>query len=155
MEKIDGIAAIKGVWRSGSLAEDLGRLFSQWNGSAKILVWNRERTENGSEPKDGKQTALHLARLWAFDDILRRIASTGPRRTEEALNLATRYRLVTPVSGAVVLETKEQYQAAGLDAPGETQVPTIPEPEVWALLIIAAGALGWGAFTKRFTCKAA
>ena len=51
--------------------------------------------------------------------------------------LAVRYQLVTPVSGAVVLETAEQYRAAGLEPVNPGSVPTIPEPEMMVLLIIA------------------
>jgi len=51
--------------------------------------------------------------------------------------MATAYQLVTPVSGAVVLETKEQYEAAGLEPVKPGSVPTIPEPETWAMIIVA------------------
>ena len=44
---------------------------------------------------------------------------------------------MTPVSGAVVLENDQQYKDAGLEPPGDVAVPTIPEPEVWALLLVA------------------
>jgi hypothetical protein len=50
--------------------------------------------------------------------------------------------LVTPVSGAVVLETKAQYQAAGLTPVDPLTTPAIiPEPESWALLILGTGVL--------------
>lgn len=63
-----------------------------------------------------------------------------------AQRIATGARIVTPVSGAVVLETKAQYDRHGLDPssgkdPGS--VPAIPEPETWALLAIALLALVW------------
>jgi hypothetical protein len=61
----------------------------------------------------------------------------------EAVALATRYRLVTPVSGAVVLETQQQYDAARLTPVSQTTVPTLPEPHEWALIIIACAALMW------------
>ncbi len=61
----------------------------------------------------------------------------------EAVALATRYRLVTPVSGAVVLETKQQYETAQLTPVDQATVPTLPEPHEWALIIIACAALTW------------
>ncbi len=61
----------------------------------------------------------------------------------DAVALASRYQLVTPVSGAVVLETQQDYAAAGLEPVAPGSVPTIPEPETWALMIVALLALLW------------
>jgi hypothetical protein len=58
----------------------------------------------------------------------------GPAQRKEALALAARYHLVTAVSGAVVLESQADTDAvAGSDAE-RASVPTVPEPETWALL---------------------
>ena len=59
---------------------------------------------------------------------------TGNRAA--AVALASRYRLVTPVSGAVVLETQQQYDESRLTPVSQAQatVPTVPEPHEWALL---------------------
>jgi hypothetical protein len=88
----------------------------------------------------------HIARLWANERVLELMRSRGDRA--EAIALATRYRLITPVSGAVVLETKQQYDAARLTPVSQTPgspatVPTVPEPHEWALIIIACAALTW------------
>ena len=83
----------------------------------------------------------HIARLWANERVLELMRSRGDRA--EAVALATRYRLVTPVSGAVVLETQQQYDAARLTPVSQTTVPTLPEPHEWALIIIACAALMW------------
>lgn len=55
--------------------------------------------------------------------------------------LAARYQLVTRVSGAVVLETMEQYEQNGLkpvDANSVPQVPGVPEPSTPLLVLVAA-----------------
>ena len=56
--------------------------------------------------------------------------SDRPARAEKAIALASEHQLVTPVTGAVVLETQEQYMKwadpSALDA-----VPSIPEPSTW------------------------
>jgi hypothetical protein len=83
----------------------------------------------------------HIARLWANERVLELMRGRGDRA--EAVALATRYRLVTPVSGAVVLETKQQYEAAQLKPVDQATVPTLPEPHEWALIIIACAALMW------------
>jgi len=64
-----------------------------------------------------------------------------------AVALATEYRLVTPVSGAVVLETQQQYDQSNLTPVSQATVPTIPEPHEWALGLIACAALAW------FVCR--
>jgi hypothetical protein len=68
--------------------------------------------------------------------------------TDEAITLAARYQLVTPVTGAVVLETAEQYRAAGLKPVDPGTVPTIPEPEMVVLLIVAGAFMIWITYVK-------
>jgi hypothetical protein len=70
---------------------------------------------------------------------------------EAAVALATQYRLVTPVSGAVVLETQQQYDESRLTPVSQAQatVPTVPEPHEWALLAVACAMLGWFAWPSR------
>ncbi|MBI1320615.1 MAG: hypothetical protein GC168_16955 [Candidatus Hydrogenedens sp.] len=87
----------------------------------------------------------HLVRLAVNDTVLGLLAGRDSEAAKEAAALAVRTRLVTPVSGAVVLERQEQYERHGLD-PGENQdavaqIPAVPEPEEWALIIIACIAL--------------
>jgi hypothetical protein len=55
----------------------------------------------------------------------------------QALKLAGAYQLVTPVSGAVVLETQQQFDEAGLKPVSPDSVPTVPEPETWMLIIVS------------------
>ena len=50
---------------------------------------------------------------------------------------------MTPVSGAVVLETDAEYTRAALTPPDAAAVPTIPEPSTWMFLIVAALAFAW------------
>jgi hypothetical protein len=53
--------------------------------------------------------------------------------------LASQWQLVTPVTGAVVLETKEQFDQHGLAAIDQATAPgVVPEPETWALLLVGA-----------------
>jgi hypothetical protein len=109
-----------------------------------------------SETVEAERGSDHLARLWAKGEIDRLIRVPPTNRTM-ALELATRYQLVTPVSGAVVLETQQQYDAAGLQPVPEGTVPTIPEPEEWALMLVALGVLIY-AYRRRhaiFVARAA
>jgi hypothetical protein len=116
--------------------------FEAWSrGSARIEA-HRERiaVEAGALPPDGEQTSTHLARLWAHDEI-RRLIAAGPEQRTKAIALAMQYQLVSPVTGAVVLETQQQYDEAGLTPVPPGTVPTIPEPEEWALIAVALGML--------------
>ncbi|HOY60635.1 MAG TPA: PEP-CTERM sorting domain-containing protein, partial [Verrucomicrobiota bacterium] len=87
---------------------------------------------------EGAEASSHLVRLWAKDEIRRLAAS---RMTEEAVGLAGRYQWVTPVSGAVVLETAQQYRSSELEPVPPSTVPSIPEPSTWALLALGTGFL--------------
>ncbi len=142
-EALDGIAKVSSLPRAGDLGDDLTRLFAQWKGEAPVFEVSRARVDASDKPGDNaKETSSHLARLWAKGAVedLRSRRGSDDRSIAEAL--AVSYQLVTPISGAVVLETAAQYKAAGLQPVDPETVPTIPEPEVWAMMIIAAAVLG-------------
>jgi len=137
LEKLDGEEGVHTLLRTGDLEQDLRRLFAALAPGQVAVELARERVSPaGSAAEPGKESSLHLARLWAFDECarLRRL-----QRETEAMSLAVLYQLVTPVSGAVVLETKEQYDRAGLQPAPPTSVPMIPEPSAAALLLLAIG----------------
>jgi hypothetical protein len=147
-EKLDGIAAIETVARTGKLQADLESLFARLSGRKEQFRFVRVSESarhapagDGKEAQETKETSTHLARLWANDEVARLLADRGKNRTDEAIELAARYQLVTPVSGAVVLETQEQYRQAGLQPVEPGSVPTIPEPEMVLLLGVAATIL--------------
>jgi hypothetical protein len=137
--KLDGHALIKRVAREGTLAQDLSYLFGQWAPGALQVVTVRERQAGGDVERAGK-TSSHLARLWAAERIA--AASLDPKQHDAAVAMAVRYQLVTPLSGAIVLETQQQYDEAGLQPVAPGSVPTIPEPETWLLIIVALSVLG-------------
>ncbi len=135
LEKLDGIKPVRSVLRLGKLEEDLSRLFDGWNGKSGTYEFVREETgtPNADAQLEKSAASDHLLRLWAAQEVARLSAA---RKMDDAIRLAARYQLVTPVTGAVVLETKAQYEQAGLQpAPAET-VPTIPEPSATALLLV-------------------
>jgi hypothetical protein len=138
IEKLNGKAALKSVARFGNVREDLGRLIGVWRGDVKQLELARERSASGltSATNRGKESSKHLARLWAYDEVLRLITA---KKHDTAVRLAGLYQLVTPVSGAVVLETKQQFDQAGLQSVDPQSVPTVPEPGTIALLVLGLG----------------
>lgn len=153
--------------RLGSLEDDLKRFLEHWSGQAPRWQWRLERSEDPDRVNAIAQTSAassapggvsaarevsasasrHLVRLWAREriDQLRR-----QRKTPDAVALAGLWQLVTPVSGAVVLETKAQYQAAGLTPVDPLTSPAIvPEPQTWALLGLGTGLLAFWHHRQR------
>ena len=125
--------------RTGTLAHDLGRQFEAWNGGSQRWVARRRQRSSDMLP-DSPATSDHLARLWASEQIERLRES----HRDAAVKLAVDYRLVSAVSGAVVLESQQQYQAAGLESPSEAVgAPSVPEPETWAMILLAAAFMLW------------
>ena len=141
-EKLDGLQTAIAAPRLGNLSDDLTRLFNSWRGKSLQLARERLGRDLPASSLSGKETSLHLARLWARDEVLR---LAGARKFNEAMQLAARYQLVTAVSGAVVLETKAQYERAGLNPAEAATVPVVPEPETWLLMLLA-----FAMFVPRF-----
>jgi hypothetical protein len=135
LEKLDGLKPVRSILRLGDLGDDLGRLFNAWSGQAGTLEFVRERVEPATPDSrpPGTETSMHLARLWAAEEVARLCEA---RHFTNAMQLAARYQLVTPVSGAVVLETQAQYQLAGLQPVAPESVPTVPEPSASFLLLL-------------------
>ena len=134
--------------RSGSVSQDIQKLLDRWAGKEKRWTWERERlASNTGFQKNAKQTSLHLAKLWAYDQVMNLFVEEGRSHgkrvgnRQEALDLVARYGIVSPISGAVVLETKEQYDEAGLSDSPSHNIPTIPEPEMWLLLLVIGAVL--------------
>jgi hypothetical protein len=149
VEALDGLHRLEVVPRLGTVAADLATLWAQWQGQGKRFTLVRERlaAETFQEAVHGQETSAHLARLWAYDAVMQRWQS--PKWQAEALQLALRYQLVTPLTGAVVLETQQQYQEAGLEPVPPGTVPTIPEPEIWMLLVVVASIVGGILYQRR------
>ena len=79
---------------------------------------------------------MHLVKLWAYTQVLKLLQTNKSTARTAARALAISHQIVTPVTGAVVLETSQQYREAGLQPVDPGSVPTIPEPEIWLLLLV-------------------
>jgi hypothetical protein len=132
-ERLDGLANIQTL----TLAR-LHALFAGWRpGGTQIIAHRTSVPGAQAVGPAAEQTSEHLARLWADEEVKRLLYIDRDLRAS-IIEFAHEYQLVTPVTGAVVLETQQQYEAAGLTPVAEGTVPSIPEPEEWALLAIAA-----------------
>jgi hypothetical protein len=74
--------------------------------------------------------------------VLAALAENESAAREAALKRAVAYQLVTPISGAVVLEAQKQYQEAGLAPVSSDTVPSVPEPEIWMLIALLVALAG-------------
>jgi len=157
LSDLDRAANVRAIARLGTLKEDLARFFSNLRPGAPIIEARRERLgpDHALETKEIKKTSDHLARLWALGEISRLAAPGKPDAVQEAVRLASTYHLVTPVSGAVVLETLKDFKEEGLTPAGSAEeadkvkVPTVPEPETWMLMGILAAAFLWAVRRRR------
>ncbi len=90
----------------------------------------------GAAPPPGPACTVPraLAALWAAGEVERRRVISA----EMASQLGAIYRVVTPVTGAVVLETDADYKRAGLE---DDPAPSVPEPAEWAIIAMVVLAL--------------
>jgi hypothetical protein len=139
VEALDGLAGVRAVPRLGGLEEDLLALLARLTkGTRFIEIVRQRRAADGLRLEEPGRTAPHIARLWAWDEIER---LRTKRQTDAAVRLAGDFQLVTPVSGAVVLESQAQFDAAGLTPVDSQTVPSIPEPGTLSLLILGGAML--------------
>jgi hypothetical protein len=122
---------------SGDSGADLAALLARLGAGEG---WQVTRTEarGGIAPA----SSAHITRLWGAERLSGAANLKGKERAQ-AIALAHRLNIVTPVSGAVVLETDAEYKNNGLAVPGAGDVPTVPEPGTWALIALVAGLLLW------------
>jgi Vault protein inter-alpha-trypsin domain len=99
--------------------------------------WRRAATVDGLPDK---KVWDQLARLWA---VATAENATSPITDDARAEVAARYQLVTPFSGAVVLETQQQYADHGLtpvDPNATPAIPAVPEPSTGLLVILTTAA---------------
>lgn len=139
IEQLDRFHGIRPVRAGDDLAANLDHLLASWRGEAPEFSLVRERVPRTASTPAGD--SRHIARLWGLGEIERLAAAPEPGGLDRAVKLALALQLVTPVSGAVVLERQEQYDRHGLAAVDPSTVPTIPEPVTALLLLLCGGAL--------------
>ena len=114
LAELGEVAPARGLPRYGRLGGDLGRLFAELGGQGSVVEVTRRREGADATADRGPRASAGVTRLWARDRVLELLREGRPGAREEAVRLASDYALVTPVTGAVVLETKEQFDRAGL-----------------------------------------
>lgn len=135
--QLNGLVALQSAVRFGAPARDLEQLVAQWQPAASTVRVQRWCENPGSNTASMCADA-HLARLWANDHVQTLCNQRRASATSNAVAVAMAQHVVTPVSGAVVLETDAQFQAAGLTPVSDELVPrVVPEPYLTGLLMLA------------------
>lgn len=104
----------KTVYQSGSVAGDLTEFAHNTLDRGAALSMVRQKTHNasGQNVVYDFSVASRMSTLWAAEEA-RRLIARG--ETDAAGLLGSVYRIVTPVTGAVVLEREDDYQATDLN----------------------------------------
>ncbi|MEN6309138.1 MAG: VIT domain-containing protein [Anaerohalosphaeraceae bacterium] len=140
LEELEAVGNIRSVSRTSDIASDVQRLFGQLQGAQPGFAFVRESIDpNQVMPQEVPQVTSHMIRLWAKDQVDKLIRGIGTAKRDNAQTIACRYQLVTPVSGAVVLQNRQQYAQNNLQPVDPETVPVVPEPTT--LLLLAGGAI--------------
>lgn len=135
LEKLGESTDLAVVPRLGEPKEDFTRVLKKLRDGGFAAIRRTEPAENFSSV--GHETTAALTRLWAADEVARLLSGAHPQR-EAAIRLAAAARLVTSVTGAVVLETKQQYDAAGLNPDESATATSVPEAAPTVVLLVLA-----------------
>jgi XrtN system VIT domain protein len=114
--------------------------------SGLAIVKTNATIEAGTAPD-------HVLRLFAYNHVLQQIGARYFSKDfieEELIAEAAQANIVTPVSSLIVLETQEDYKRFDIqkskDSLGNASMNgsgAVPEPEEWALIILAALIIGY------------
>jgi hypothetical protein len=146
VEQLDTFRGLRPVRMGNDAGAALNHLSAQWTGRAPEWVLERERIPRTDALAEDSKTDRHLARLWGAEEVERLRLAAEQGSLDRAIKLALGLQLVTPVSGAVVLERAEQYKQHGLEQIDPASAPTVPEPGAAALLVAGAGLI----FSRRW-----
>ncbi|MES2438482.1 MAG: VIT domain-containing protein [Verrucomicrobiota bacterium] len=119
--------------------KDLTQFLKDLRMERQEISWNWKRAATVDGLPD-KKVWDQLARLWAATAAEN---AASPITDAARSELAARYQLVTPFSGAVVLETQQQYEEHGLtpaDGSATPSVPNVPEPSTGLLILLTTAA---------------
>ncbi len=134
-----------------NVVASLDKLFAQLTGQIKTFRREYSLIDKKNLDNATHKTSNHLVRLWANSKILALLRSATPEGKEEAIRLSSQYKLVTAASGAIVLETDQQYKQFGLNKGKKNgfNIPAVPEPETWMLIILSLLALIFAIAVQR------
>ncbi|PWU01484.1 MAG: hypothetical protein C5B53_02885 [Candidatus Melainabacteria bacterium] len=123
IEALDGITNVSRLSVVTSPLSTLEQLFLTWKTNSLTYEPSFSQETGDLVSDESGESQIDLSPLWANDVI----SKLRPNKCEDfaaAVAIAKQYRVVTPVSGAVVLETQKDYEKYGLTPPSQKQEST-------------------------------
>ena len=109
----------------------------------------RAKVPRSELPEDAVSASKHLGCLWAAEETARLFRPGHPTTLKPAQDLALPWHIVTPVTGAVVLESQQQFDENKLNPVDANSVPTVPEPSTVLCLVLAFCAIVLAVVVRR------
>jgi hypothetical protein len=135
LEKLDRLTTINSMPRAGGPMDSFRHQIALWRPDFMETFTARERIPTGPA---GAKGGRDVVRLWANEESARLHAGGD---TKAAVKLAVAAQLVTPITGAVVLETQAQYDRHNLKPADSGEPLLVPEPASAMLLALAGASL--------------
>lgn len=110
----------------GTCEDDLRAFLESLDPATKEWVVEYSRAES-EDALAGEKVLEHATRLWALGEAKRLFYQRDAKAYERSAELAALHQLVTPASGAVVLENQQQYDEAGLNPVEKGTTSSIPD----------------------------
>lgn len=118
-----------------------------------VLHDSRMSIQKTATTGDSDNAPDHLARLFAYNDIMRQVGPNffkGDFVNEALVKEASAAYVVSPVSSLIVLETQNDYDRFDIKDEGNSlhnatkdSSGAVPEPHEWALILIFLGFVGF------------
>jgi hypothetical protein len=131
------IGPFQPVARTSTVEKDLKHMLAKWQPGGKDYDISFSRAKSiPAGTTLAKEQAGELSSLWALGETNKLISQN---KTADAAEVAVRYGLVTPVTGATVLESKSDYQKFGLTEQGSPRAKMQEEVRTAAQQYNSAG----------------
>jgi hypothetical protein len=121
VEALDGIRNLSRLPILDSPLVTLAQLFSAWNNSSIQFEPTLKQATLDLSTDGVSESRIDLSPLWANQKVSALRQTPDPGDIGAAVELAERYHVVTPVSGAVVLETQDDYRKYALEPPPQSE----------------------------------
>lgn len=130
----------------GQLRKNQFKTFHEQDGA--LVIPNAEMKVEKREGSTKSNAPDHLRRLFAYNDILKKVGATYFEKDEvqhDLLTAADQAFIVSPVSSMIVLESQKDYDRFGIEESKNSlknasiqSSGAAPEPHEWILIILCA-----------------
>ncbi len=149
LECLGNMVSYSSVLHESTVAKDLKTLFASWSSVTKKVVVVRKTSKDCPNIPVvlDRLVSAQITCLWAKEEVARLMTSG---QTKQAEMLAGKYRVVTPVTGVVVLERQSDYAAHQLDPGNYQDAPEQNSSETSSLRTLRMDTVPVGASEPRY-----